>query len=52
MGSVTNMLGKFFDHALVAAITAFLGYMAFDTFWHAGLFGFIAFLISVRAQPL
>ena len=28
------------------AAGAFLGYMAFGSFWHAGLFGFLAFAIG------
>ncbi|SJM33075.1 hypothetical protein BQ8482_330210 [Mesorhizobium delmotii] len=29
-----------------AAVGAFLGFMAFRSFWHAGLFGFLAYGIS------
>lgn len=31
---------------VTAAIAAFLGYMAFGSGWHAGLFGFLAFAIN------
>jgi hypothetical protein len=30
----------------MAAIAAVLSYMAFGSFWHAGLFGFLAFAIN------
>jgi hypothetical protein len=30
----------------MAAVGAFLGYMAFGSYWHAGLFGFLMFAIS------
>jgi membrane protein implicated in regulation of membrane protease activity len=34
----------------MAAIGAFLGYMAFGTYWHGALFGFLAFAIMAAGN--
>lgn len=38
--------GDMADTLVMAAVGGFLGYMAFGSLWHAGLFGFLAFGIS------
>lgn len=38
--------GDLVNTLIAAAIGAFLGYMAFGSFWHGALFGFLAFAIS------
>ena len=32
------------DTLIIMAIAAFLGYMAFGSGWHSGLFGYLAFV--------
>ena len=36
----------------MAAVTAFLGYMAFGSYWHAGLSGFLVFAISAAGNRI
>ena len=46
--SVIDVLNEF----AVASAAAFLAYMAFETFWHAGLFGLITYLIAIRTRVI
>ncbi|WP_164754188.1 hypothetical protein [Mesorhizobium sp. M7A.F.Ca.US.008.03.1.1] len=36
----------------MAAIGAFLGYMAFGTYWHGALYGFLTFAVSAVGNRL